>query len=323
MPNPRRGRASSPGLDSPGSMSLTILGPERPDGVLPAVLARKGITGPVALVSAGWRYDEERDEPLRAAIPNPVVNLRLYDRFREVEHGATELVAAYTAKQDRLRRVKERYRLRFHPALQAALKLFADGRDLACPWTAQSVRHLQEADELFLAEARRLHEEFRERHRPGEHPVVRAARDAILADLAPCAALCIAGGHVGVLRNRLFFFDMGPELVKRPLFAWSAGAMVLTDRVLLYHDHTTYGPGTSELLDHGFGLLRNVVFLPHARERLDLDDTDNLAVLAARMAPRRVVGLQNGAVYDDGRYTGAEGAAFTITTSGSLVAESP
>lgn len=304
-------------------MSLTILGPERPDGVLPAVLARKGITGPVALVSAGWRYDEERDEPLRAAIPNEVVNLRLYQRFRRVEHEATELVAAYTAKQERLRQVKERYRLRFHDALSACVKLYAESRDLSCPWTSQAVRHLQEADELFLAEAKRLHDEFAAAHRPLEHALVKSIRDEIVADLDRCAALCIAGGHVGVLRNRMFFFGIGTELVKRPLFAWSAGAMVLTDRVLLYHDHTAHGPGTSELLDHGFGILRHVVFLPHARERLDLTDHDHLAVLAARMAPRKLVGMQNGAIFEDGHYTGAAGAAFIISADGSCRAENP
>jgi hypothetical protein len=92
--------------------------------------------------------------------------------------------------------------------------------------------------------------------------------------------------------------------------------------VLLYHDNTAFGPGTSELLDHGFGLLQQVVFLPHARERLDLSNKTNLAVLAHRMAPRAVIGLQNGAIYDDGRYTGAPGAAFRVHLDGSQHAES-
>jgi hypothetical protein len=127
---------------------------------------------------------------------------------------------------------------------------------------------------------------------------------------------------VGVLRNRLSFFDLGPVLTQRPLIAWSGGAMVLTDRVLLYHDHTAFGPGTTELLDHGFGLLQTVVFLPHARERLDLANTTNLAILAHRMAPRAVIGLQNGAIYEDGVYTGAAGAAFRIGLDGSVNAES-
>lgn len=304
-------------------MSLTILGPERPVGVLPTVLARRGITGPVALISAGWRYDEERDELLRAAVPNPVVNLRLYHRFRALETRAPELTAGWTAKQEALRGVKERYRLRFHNALGAAVALHAEQRDTKCLWFQQAIRHLQEADALFLSEAKRLHDAFVQQYRPAQHPLVAQVRAEMVADLEGCEALCIAGGHVGVLRNRLSFFDLGPELVRRPLFAWSGGAMVLTDRVLLYHDNTAHGPGTSELLDHGFGLLQNVVFLPHARERLDMDDTVGLAVLAHRMAPRKLVTLQNGAIYEDGRYTGTEGAACRIQLDGSLLAETP
>ncbi|GDX78686.1 hypothetical protein LBMAG42_04970 [Deltaproteobacteria bacterium] len=299
-------------------MSLTILGPERPDGVLPSVLARHGVTGPIALVSAGWRYDEARDELLRAALPNEVRNLRLYDRFRHLEREETELIGKYTAKQDALRKVKDRYRLWLRTSLGMAAGLLADKPDADCPWFRQSIRHLQEADELFLSEARRLHEAFEQEVRPGENPRVRKERDEIRAELAGCAALCIAGGHIGVLRNRCFFFDLGPTLTQRPLYAWSAGAMLLTERLLLFHDHTGFGPGTAEFLDHGFGLLRNTVFLPHARERLDLTNGANLTVLASRLAPRKVMGLQNGAIFEDGRYTGAPDSAFTIRPDGSV-----
>jgi hypothetical protein len=301
-------------------MSLTILGPERPDGVLPSVLSRRNLRGPLALVSAGWRYDEERDELLRAALPNPIVNLRLYQRFRSIENEAPELTAGWTAKQEALRRVKDRYRLRFHNALGATVALYDENKDPSCLWFAQSVRHLREADELYLSEAKRLHDSFVQQFRPTEHPLVARVRSEILAELEGCEGVLIAGGHVGVLRNRLSFFNLAIELVRRPLFAWSGGAMVLTERVLLYHDHTAHGPGTAEVLDHGFGLLQNVVFLPHAKERLNLADTTGLAVLAHRMAPRALIALQNGAVYEDGHYTGTPGAAFRINLDGSLYA---
>jgi hypothetical protein len=299
-------------------MSLTILGPERPDGALPAVLKNHGVTGPLALVSAGWRYDEARDEPLRAAVPNEVRNLRLYDRFRILEREAPDLTAQYTAKQDAIRRVKDRYRMRVQTGLASASALFSEHRDLGCRWFLQAIRHLRETDELFLSEARALHTKFEQEVRPGEHPLVRREREAVREELSGCAALLVAGGHVGVLRNRCFFFDLGPVLNHRPVYAWSAGAMLMTERVLLYHDRTAYGPGTAEFLDHGFGLLRNTVFLPHARERLDLDNTANLTVLAHRLAPRRVIALENGAVYDGGVYAGTPGAAFALHLDGSL-----
>lgn len=302
-------------------MPLTILGPERPDGVLPELLARHGVTGPIALVSAGWRIDELRDEPLRAAVPNEVRNLKLYERFRLLEREATDIVTPYTRKQDALRKTKERYRLRVHEALNTASALLRENGDRDCPWFRQAVRHLQEVDNLFLTEVQALHDRFEAECRPAQHPLVRRERDAIRQELEGCAALCIAGGHIGVLRNRAFFFDLGAVITDRPLYAWSAGAMLLTERVLLYHDHTAYGPGTAELLDHGFGLLSHTVFLPHAHARLDLGDRVHLSVLAHRLAPRKVVGLENKAVFEDGRYTGLPGAAFTIATDGSVHAE--
>ncbi len=300
-------------------MSLTILGPERPDGVLPEVLRKHGVNGPVALISAGWRYDELRDEPLRAALPNEVRNLRLYDRFRLLERDAPELMTRYTAKQDALRRMKDRYHLRVQSAVQCASNLLREYGTAADPWFQQAARHLREIDDLFLTEARALHDGFDREVRPGEHPLVRREREAVRQELEGCDALLVAGGHVGVLRNRCTFFDVGPALTMRPLYAWSGGAMLMTERVLLYHDHTAYGPGTAEFLDHGFGLLRSTVLLPHARERLDLADRVNVAVLAHRLQPRVVVGLQNGAVYENGRYTGTAGAAFTLSQDGSVV----
>ncbi|MSQ00450.1 MAG: hypothetical protein EXR71_00990 [Myxococcales bacterium] len=302
-------------------MSLTLLGPERPDGVLPELLVKHGVTGPVGLISAGWRYDEARDEPLRAAIPNEVKNLRLYERFRSLERDAAELMSRYTAKQDLLRRIKDRYRMRVQAGLDSAYALLREFRTPTDKWFLHAVQQLRETDDLFLSEARVLHEMFEQQARPGDHPLVRREREGVRADLDGCAALLIAGGHIGVLRNRCVFLDVGPVLTQRPLYAWSAGAMLLTERVLLYHDHTAYGPGTAEFLDHGLGLLRETVLLPHARERLNLTDTIHLSVLAHRLLPRKAVCLQNGAIYEDGVYTGKPGAAFILTLDGSQHAE--
>ena len=49
-------------------------------------------------------------------------------------------------------------------------------------------------------------------------------------------ALAIAGGHVGVLLRCLKLFGVSPP-AELPVVAWSAGAMALTDRVVLYNDH--------------------------------------------------------------------------------------
>ncbi len=288
--------------------------------MLPETLARLGIEGPIALVSAGWRHDEPRDEPLREAVGMEVRNLGLYASFRVLEREASDLVAAYTLKQAVLRRLKDRYRAAIVPALTACRELWTRRRDANCPWFVQAVRNIQAIDAIFLEEADRLHRSFEEESHPFRHPRVRAEIDRIRGLLEGTQAVLLAGGHVGVLRNRLFFFGFDRWLPGRTILAWSAGAMALSDRVVLFHDHTTYGVGLAEVLDRGLGLVPGVVFLPHARERLDLQDVENVAVLARRFAPAAAVGLQNGAVLTGPRLesVGVADAAFTLTPDGAL-----
>jgi hypothetical protein len=304
-------------------MPVTLLGPERPDGQLPRVLAEDGVRGRVALVSAGWRYDEDRDELLRAAIPAcEVHNLRLYHRFRELERDHAGLAAAYTQKQDELRKIKDRYRHGITHAIGMARALWDHKPDAHDPWFRRAVGALRELDTFFLAEARRLHEEFEAAAHPERHAAVRAAQEELEEAVDGASALLVAGGHVGILRNRLAFYGFPSWGGNRPIYAWSAGAMVMCERVVLYHDHTAYGPGIAEMLDHGFGLWRGWVVLPHARERLDVNSAENVTILAARLQPWRAVGLQNGAVFGpDGAFRGTPGSAFTMRSDGGLDVE--
>ena len=288
--------------------------------MLPQVCAQLGVRGPVALVTAGWRHDEPRDEPLREALSSEVRNLRLYAAFRVLEREAHELVAAYTLKQSMLRRVKERYRAALVPAIAACRELYTRRRDPGCVWFKQAIRNIQSVDALFLAEADRLHAEYHAAHPPLGNARVRVERARIEAALDGTDAVLLAGGHVGVLRNRLQFFGFEDLLPGRTIIAWSAGAMALTDRVYLFHDHTTYGVGLAEVLDRGLGLLPGVVFLPHARQRLDLGDPENIAILARRLGPAVAVGLQNGATLSGPRLTstGAPDAALLLGADGSV-----
>ena len=52
--------------------------------------------------------------------------------------------------------------------------------------------------------------------------------------------MAIAGGHVGELTRVLHLFHVAPYLPAR-VVAWSAGAMALTDRVVLFHDSSRTG----------------------------------------------------------------------------------
>ena len=90
--------------------------------------------------------------------------------------------------------------------------------------------------------------------RPGERAAVAEHRDAVPHVLRRGApALVVAGGHVGVLLHvlRLFAVPAPPAVI-----AWSAGAMALTERVLLFHDRAPHGPAHAEFLDAGARVAR-------------------------------------------------------------------
>ena len=89
--------------------------------------------------------------------------------------------------------------------------------------------------------------------------------------VATTDAIVIAGGHVAVLANRLRLFDIAALAGARPIVAWSAGAMALAERVVLYHDHPPQGAAPAELLDRGLGLVAGVLPLPDAARRLALE----------------------------------------------------
>ena len=135
--------------------------------------------------------------------------------------------------------------------------------------------------------------EFFDRLRPHDRPVIAAHRSAVAGTLGSAAAVVIAGGHVGVLTEVLHLFNVA-AVVRSPVIAWSAGAMALADRIVLFADRSPHGPGHPEVYGSGLSVVRDVVLLPHARTRLLLDDTPRMAVFAQRFGPARCVLLEAG-----------------------------
>jgi hypothetical protein len=135
--------------------------------------------------------------------------------------------------------------------------------------------------------------EFFDRMRPHDRPVIASHRAEVADLLDSAAALIVAGGHVGVLAEVLHLFNVAAAL-RSPVIAWSAGAMALADRIVLFGDRSAHGPGHPEVYGSGLSVVRDVVLLPHARARLLLDDTPRMAVFARRFAPARCVLLEAG-----------------------------
>jgi hypothetical protein len=96
--------------------------------------------------------------------------------------------------------------------------------------------------------------------------------------------------------------------------------MVLTERVVLFYDDPPEGPSVPEVLDRGIGLVSDTVLLPHARQRLALEDERRVELLVARFAPARCLTLENGAWLhrEQGRWTnrGSEGSACLLRRDG-------
>jgi len=304
--------------------TVVLLGPQRRRRTLGAVLGELGLAGPVATVTAGWQEREaevgELAEHLGAA-GCEAVNLRLHERAERVFAADPELATAHRARQDRLRALQRTYRLHLRHALAAARELLAAAGDdgVLGPQRRLAIDEVRRIDDHHLERVRRVHREFADEVRLGERPALAREREAIAAELERCVALTLAGGHVAVLLNRLRLFGLPGIAAGKPLVAWAAGAMVLAERVVLFHDSPPQGPGDAEVLESGLGLAAEALPLPHAGRRLRLGDPLRVALLARRFAPRVPLTLDPGerVVVREGRLVAAEGARW-LRTSGEV-----
>ncbi len=280
----------------PRTPPITLLGPQHAQPTVGPALRDLRVRGPVAVVTAGWQ-ERESDAGVIPELGLPAVNLTLHARADEVFARDPEFAAAYKARQARLKTMQDFYRVRLDHAELAAHAIGVRHVDpaLLADERAISIDLVRRLDEDHRERCRAHHEAFAERWSTTERERVAGHRRELAALIAPTDALIIAGGHVAVLLNRLMMFDVLGLTGDRPIIAWSAGAMVLTERVVLFHDHPPYGPPIAEVLDTALGLARGLVVLPNPRLRLRLDDTERVAMLARRLAPAVCVAMDHGA----------------------------
>lgn len=279
---------------------VVLLGPQRFEPTLSETLDSLGCGEPVAVVSAGWQEREEETEELGLHVGRELVNLRLYRRAEEVVADDEALAGALRQRQEKMQGLQQLYRSRLALALEAARELLQrPGRDRFLEAHRRAaIRAVRTLDRQHLVHLRRIHAEFDERFRPRERDSVRRHRDQIAASLGTCSAVVVSGGHVAVLVNRMRLFDLIDLAWTAPVVAWSAGAMAVSERIVLFHDSPPQGPGDAEVLDWGFGLCSGVVPLPHASRRLRLDDPLRVSLLSRRFSPAQSVALDVGARLD-------------------------
>jgi hypothetical protein len=277
-----------------------VLGPQRRPTLGPVVGALD-LAAPVATVTAGWEEREPDDTELDALLGGRSRNLRLHARWQDVLARDPAYADAERQYRAALREHRALYQLRLDAALRGLREVTRyDGDDAvrsAARTDAEAVVRL--VDEQHLARVREARASFADTWRPGERDAVAEHRSAVSHLAGSASALVVTGGNVEVLLHvlRLFAVPAPPAVI-----AWSAGAMALTERVLLFHDRTPYSPSDAEFLDSGVGWLRGCVLLPHARRRLRTDDPVRMAELAARAAPARCVVLDDGVRLDLGSH---------------------
>jgi enterochelin esterase-like enzyme len=277
-------------------MKIVLLGPQRFTPTVSGVRAEHAIKGKVALVTAGWQERETDDGELSRALGNDTVNLELYRRAENIFQKDPEFSDAYKTRQRRLREMQELYRFRLEHALEVARDIshWDADPDLLQEQRQDAMELVRRLDGQHVARCREIHAEFEARWHLADRNIVAKHRSEVAAQLADCAALAIAGGHVAVLLNRLTLFGLATAQIPLVL-AWSAGAMALTERVVLFHDDPPQGRGEAEVLDAGLGLFPGVVVFPHWHRRLHVDDRERMWMLAQRFAPASCLTLDNGA----------------------------
>ena len=107
-------------------------------------------------------------------------------------------------------------------------------------------------------------------------------------------SMMIFGGNLRTLHRCCVFFRLREVLMEAlrrgtSFFTVSAGSLILCERIIIYDD---FASGREfQLYDRGFGLVRHLQLFPHCMDRIQTDDSDNLAYLAYRFQNRTCVGL--------------------------------
>lgn len=300
--------------------AITILGPQRRP-TLDQVVPTLEPGAPIAMVTAGWQEREPDDAELDTLLGGRGVGLGLHARWLDVLERDREFARAELEHRAVLDELQLLYLAQLDHALRALYTVAqraADrprSRDVAL---ADAMAVVRLVDDQHVTRVAAAHADFWSAWRPEERPIIAEHRDQVRMLLNSAAGLVVAGGHVGVLVRVLHLFRVAP-FVPATVVAWSAGAMALTERVVLFHDRAPQGPAHAEIFDEGIGFVGGAVLLPHARRRLRVEDATRMAVLAKRFSPATCVVLDDGVRIDLTPDGGLPDGVRVVGTDGRIV----
>ncbi len=299
-----------------------LLGPQRPVIYLGDAIETAGIPeGRLAVISAGWQEAEGDIDDVREATGRPAIDLRLYQRAEALFAADEKLRSAYRERQDRLIELQRLYRLRLRQLMIAARNtLRAEGdAELLAAERRHAISQLRALDRHQLKRIRRINAEFDELYSVRRYEPLAETAAEVEALVADHESVLITGGNVVVLMNRLQLFGLDRMLAERNVIAWSAGAMTLCDRIVLYHDRTPQGRRDPEFFGTGMGLVSGLIALPDPARRLRANDAVRLGLFSRRFGRRSCVTLDNqtSLLFDGDRLAAADNARY-ITGDGRL-----
>ncbi len=275
-----------------------LLGPQRPLKNVGDAVARSGLPdGPLAVISAAWQEAEGYIDDVREIVDRPLEDLDLYRRAADVEARDSDLATAARERQERLIEQQHIYRLRLKQLSIAARQMLrAKGdADMIAAEQRHAIAQLRALDRHHLHRTERTWSRFRASFHPDNHELLARQSAEIEAQLRRSAGVLITGGNVAILLNRLRLFGLDRMLEEIPIIAWSAGAMVLTERIVLFHERSPEGRRDAEVFGAGCGILPGYVFLPDTRHRLRVQERTRVGLMSRRFSPDVCVSLDSGA----------------------------
>ena len=276
-----------------------LLGPQSPQPNLAAALAAAQLpAGPLAVISAGWQEAEGDLDVMTKIAQRPLTDLGLYERTETILADDAVLAEAVRDRQHRLQEQQRLYRMRLKQLSVAARKVLgAEGdSEMLAAEQRHAIAQLRALDRHHLHRCESLWKDFAGRYGIDSHAAIARHAGELRSVLRSCVGVLIPGGHIGVLLNRMRLLGVDRLLDATPIIAWSAGAMVLAERIVLYHDRSPEGRRDAEVLGAGCGIIPGHVFLPDTRSRLRPGDRSRVSLLCRRFAPDTCVALDNGAL---------------------------
>ena len=302
--------------------TVWLLGPQYQSPFLKDVFPSFGVPeGPIAAVTAGWQEREGEDVDLNKHLAGRAFDLELYRRADRAFRSDPELARAHREMQRRLRSLTRIYDRRLSFLRESILWLLEESGDLRLldPEREHAFGQIRDLDAWHLKRILEIRGEFEDNFRPSERDAVARERETIARALSDAAALVIAGGHVAVLLNRLRLFGVKEMVAEKPVIAWSAGAMALTERVVLFHDNPPQGAGNAGVMERGLGLCPGLVALPDGKKRLNLGDRFRVSAMARRFQPDSCVVLEQGdCISFDGERWRAQTSVLRLGAEGDL-----